>query len=133
MKKKKIGMIGAAVCVALVAGAQTMMRVQQLASGWSAPAIVQVTTNPVTVLSTNTLRADGGVLCRFVQNVGTLPVLYLIGATNISATNYHGVIAGGQANRDGLGSVLDLSRTSWPVTFMTESATGRVSVVEMTR
>lgn len=113
---------------------QAVVREDHLANAVSSPLLVTATaTNVVTLFSTNASRTAGRVLLRTVQNVGTVPVLYLIGSTNVSATNYHGVLAGGAAARDGLGSLLDLSRAPWPVSFQCESNSTVLCGVELTQ
>jgi hypothetical protein len=109
------------------------VQVQHLAEGVSAPQVVTVTTNVVTVYSNRTGVAYGRVLGRTIQNCGTNAFLYLIGSTNVSATNYHGVVAGGSAVRDGLGSILDLSRVTAPVSMRCESGTTEIAVIELTQ
>jgi hypothetical protein len=101
------------------------------ATAVSAPQIVTVTSTAVsTVFSLNPSLGVGRPILRTVQNTGTQPVLYLINSTNVSTTSYHGVLAAGQANRDGLGTVLDLSKVPFPVSFITESGSTTIAVVE---
>ncbi len=114
----------------------TLVRLNNIAQAVSAPSINQVlpgSTNIVTLFALNTAEFDGRTILRTVQNTGLCPVLYSINTTNISTTNYHGVLAGGSAARDGLGSVLDLSNIPFPVSFYTETATGVLAVVELTQ
>jgi len=59
-----------------------------------------------------------GVCLRVLQNCGTTACYYLVyddkdpvtPPTNPSAGNFHGILAGGSAQDDGLGSILDCSR-----------------------
>jgi hypothetical protein len=136
IRKTLVVGIGLLIGAAMAAIGQSYVKVQQGAEGVSAPALVTVTnTSVVTVFgsTTNDSVTAGRVLFRSIQNVGTVPILYRINSTNVSVTNYHGVIAGGTTNRDGLGSVLDLSRIRWPVSLRTEGGGGQVSVVELTQ
>ncbi len=112
-----------------------LVRVNHLAENIAPPFLTNVTTAGMTLFSTNASRTAGRVLIRTVQNVGMVPVLYVINATtNSVATNYfHGIISGGVTNLDGLGSILDLSKVPFPVTFATASSSSVVSVVELTQ
>jgi hypothetical protein len=50
----------------------------------------------------------------------------------LSVTNYNGVLAGGQAVRDGKGGILDCSEVPYPVSLLTESSNGTtVAVTEL--
>ena len=132
---KTIGLtLGLALALALPALGQASVEVNQKAEAYSGVQLLSVTnTTPTTAFSTNTSTTTGRVLCRSIQNVGTNAFLYLIGSTNVSATNFTGVVAGGAALRDGLGSILDLSRVPWPVYMKTESGSTTVSAVELTQ
>lgn len=125
-----IGLVGS---LTLPASAQQgiPVRVYQLGEVVSAPYITNITTSVTTLFSTNRAILDGKVLHRFVQNNGTVPVLYAINYTNVSATAYHGILAPGVSLRDGLGSVVDLSAVRFPVSFRTESGSSEISIIEM--
>jgi hypothetical protein len=127
------GFIAAALLFCAPARAQVGLpvRVYQLGETVSAPVVTNITTTVVTLFSTNKAQLDGKVLNRFVQNHGTVPVLYAINFTNVSATAYHGVIAPGVALRDGLGSVVDFSAIRFPVSFRTESGSAEITIVEI--
>lgn len=135
MKNKKVIIaIGAAVGMALIAFGQTEVEIMDLASAVSNPQIVNVTNNAVvTVFANNPSRSKGRVILRTIQNTGTVPFLYLINSTNVSTANYHGVVAGGALVRDGLGSILDLSKISYPISLTTETGGTTVSVIELTQ
>jgi len=114
----------------------TLVRLNNIAKTVSSPLVQSVppgTNNIVTLFSLNTAEFDGRTILRTVQNTGICPVLYSINTTNVSTTNYHGILACGSAARDGLGSVLDLSNIPFPVSFYTETATGVLAVVELTQ
>lgn len=114
--------------------AGALVRVNQLGTGVSAPLLVTVTNNAVvTVLSTNESTTAGRVVLRTIQNVGTNPVLYCIASTNVSPTNFHGVLAGGSGMRDGLGSLLDVSRVPWPISLKCETGFTVIAVTEVTQ
>jgi hypothetical protein len=112
-----------------------LVRVNAKAEAVAVPQILAVSNAVVTVFGTNNSTSGGRVLLRTLQNTGTNAVLYLINpSSTVSSTNYHGVLAGGVAVRDGLGSVLDLSKVPYPVSLITESANGTtVAVVELTQ
>lgn len=113
---------------------QPSVKVNQKAEAYSGVQLLSLSTNVTTVWATNNLSSTTGrVLYRGIQNTGTNPFLYLIGSTNVSATNFTGVAAGGQAVRDGLGSIVDLSRVPWPVSLKTESGETTASAVELTQ
>lgn len=120
--------------LALTLYSQPFVRVDQVSRAVSAPSVVTVTGTAQYVFTTNPSVTDGRVLSRTIQNTGTAPVLYAIG-TVVSSTNYHGVLAGGLADRDGLGSLLDLSRFPGRVSVMVEGeeVTGTVALVELTQ
>ena len=108
--------------------------IQQKAEAYTAPRLLTVTNAAVTtVFTANQSVTRGRVLYRSIQNTGTNAFLYLIGSTNVSSTNFTGVVAGGLAVRDGRGSIVDLSRVPWPVSLTTESGATTVSVVELTQ
>ena len=109
-----------------------LVREHHLAETVAAPSLVTVSSTPQSVFATNNAIAAGRVLLRTIQNCGTNAVLYAIGTT-VATTNYHGVLAGGAAVRDGLGTVLDVSRIKVPVSLMTESGTSVCALVELTQ
>ena len=108
--------------------------IQQKAEAYTAPRLLTVTNALITtVFTANQSVTRGRVLYRSIQNTGTNAFLYLINSTNVSSTNFTGVVAGGSAVRDGRGSIVDLSRVPWPVSLTTESGATTVSVVELTQ
>jgi len=108
--------------------------IQQKAEAYMAPRLLTVTNALITtVFTANQSVTRGRVLYRSIQNTGTNAFLYLIGSTNVSSTNFTGVVAGGSAVRDGRGSIVELSRVPWPVSLTTESGATTVSVVELTQ
>ena len=113
---------------------QVSVKVNQKADAYSGVQLLSVTNSAVTtVFSANASVTMGRVLYRGIQNTGTNAFLYLIGSTNVSSTNFTGIVAGGQAVRDGLGSIVDLSRAPWPVSLKTESGGTTVTAVELTQ
>jgi hypothetical protein len=109
---------------------QPFVRVDALSTNVVAPHVVTVTTDAQYVFTASTVRADGRVIARVIQNTGTVPVLYAIGSV-ASTTSYHGILAGGNAIRDGLGSVVDLSKYSGQVSLITASGSSTVCLVEL--
>jgi len=108
--------------------------IQQKAEAYMAPRLLTVTNALITtVFTANQSVTRGRVLYRSIQNTGTNAFLYLINSTNVSSTNFTGVVAGGSAVRDGRGSIVELSRVPWPVSLTTESGATTVSVVELTQ
>lgn len=84
--------------------------------------------------------AKDGVARRWLHNLGTTPVKYLIddGKTlagenepNCTAEIFHDVLAGGSATDDGFGSMVDLSGFKGRVTIFESGGTPRVAVIEM--
>lgn len=63
-----------------------------------------------------------------LQNVGTNPVLYCYN-DDCTATMYHGVLAGGSAAKDGLGSVLNLDFTKRNITKLSLYSVAGTDVV----
>jgi hypothetical protein len=127
-------------CLFLCLGSQkacaqsTLVKIQGKAEGFSLPLVLTISsTNITTLFSTNQATSLGRILLRTVQNTGTNACLYTIGVTNVSGTNYHGVLAGGSALRDGLGSILNLQHVPWPVSFTTESGTTTIAAIELTQ
>lgn len=121
-------------CVAVFCMADGYFKQDKLAATVAAPNLVAVSNAPVTIFSTNASVTDGRILSRTIQNVGTNPVLWLINSTNVSNTNYDGVIAAGTTNRDGKGGTLDVSSIPYPISLITESTAGTtVSAVELTQ
>ena len=108
--------------------------IQQKAEAYTAPRLLTVTNALITtVFTANQSVTRGRVLYRSIQNTGTNAFLYLINSTNVSSTNFTGVVAGGSSVRDGRGSIVELSRVPWPVSLTTESGATTVSVVELTQ
>jgi len=109
---------------------QPFVRVDNLSTSVVAPQIVTVTGTAQYVFTASDVRTQGRVFVRTIQNTGTSPVLYAIGSV-ASASSYHGVIAAGSTARDGLGSVVDLSRFPGRVPVVTESGTSTICLVEL--
>ena len=128
------GLVAGAMLAAVAASGQVQVQIQQKAEAYTAPKLLTVTNGAVTtVFTTNNVLTRGRILYRGIQNTGTNAFLYLIGSTNVSSTNFTGVVAGGLAVRDGCGSMVDLSRVPRPVSLTTESGATTVSVVELTQ
>jgi len=110
---------------------QSFVRIDDASRTVVAPSIVTVTTDAQYVFTANTTYLNfGRVLKRAIQNTGTNAVLYAIGSV-ASTSNYHGILAGGTAVRDGLGSVVDLSSYPGQVSIVTESGSSTVALVEL--
>jgi hypothetical protein len=93
------------------------------------PKLLNVTSATTTVPAiTNTLTSV--TTTRTIQNCGTNAILFCLGGA-VATTNYHGVIAGGNAVRDGLGSVLDISRWPGAVSLMTESGSSTAVITTL--
>lgn len=135
MKKASFAIITAIGLVALTIWAQPgpLTRINHLAYSVSSPSLVTVTTTAQTVFTANATQDVGRVLVRTIQNTGTVPILYRIGTSDASAAAYHGVIAAGSVAKDGLGSILDLSKVPFPVSLITESSTSVAALVELTQ
>lgn len=123
-------------------------RENHLAEAVSTPRVLTISNAPVLLFGTNdAAAADGRTLVRKVQNVGTSPFYYLLHgtnhlttnivthtlATNISTTNLHGIVAGGVAANDGLGSILDLSRWRFGVWAVCPSGNTTLIITELTQ
>lgn len=94
-----------------------------------APQLLTITAVATSVPAmTNSL--FGATVTRTIQNCGTVPIYYCLGGT-ASSTNYHGILAGGVAEKDGLGSVVNIS--AWPgaVSLKTEAGTATVVITEL--
>jgi len=100
----------------------------------SAASLGSTTTNAVALpyADTTGLTAAENLRVRFIQNVGTVPLLYCLGGT-ASVTNYHGIIAAGTVARDGLGSVAHLENWRGSVSVAVESGTGAWVAVEVVK
>lgn len=96
----------------------------------TAPNIVSVTNTPVNAFASHTNDWAGRQVIRVMQNTGTQPVLYALGST-CATTNYHGVLAAGNATRDGLGSIVNLSSWKGSVSVMCETSSGTVVTMEI--
>lgn len=101
-------------------------------------ALGQVATqNGVVVRPPRIVTANGEVLAkqsraafRQIQNCGTNAVKFLIDNVNAcTADNFHGILAGGSATDDGLGSVVNFGITGDRVTIYAASAP-RICVFE---
>lgn len=117
-------------------------RVNQLATEASVPRVYTISNSAATmVFGTNGEAQAGRTIVRVIQNTGTNPVYFVLGSTNvplslrtnISPTNYHGILAGGQSMRDGLGSVGNFSHTWFPIYLRSVTNTTEVSVIELTQ
>lgn len=133
-------------------------RENHAAEGVAYPRVLSVSNLAVEIFGTNTsdqagATTSGRVLRRYIQNNGTNPLYYILkgtnnftglqpsGAvlTNISVTNYHGIIPCGTAVRNGQGGTLDLSYWRWSVyvSVPTNSAGAtnmtEISVLELTQ
>jgi acetyl-CoA carboxylase carboxyltransferase component len=140
--KNRMGLSKAPACIVLVLAfllvpllqADTYVRVQKKAEACASPQVLTVNSSGVvTVFGTNNATQLGRILYRSIQNTGVVPFLYTINSTNVSTSNYHGVVAGGQVIRDGLGSIVDFSKIPYPVSMTTESGSTTVAVVELTQ
>lgn len=66
---------------------------------------------------------------KFAQNCGTTAVKYKIGSAMIGADDFHGILAGGSAEDDGLGSVIDFSKIQDAIYIEAVTGTPRVATV----
>ena len=66
--------------------------------------------------------AEDTVAMRFLQNCGTNAVKVAIGDTAASTDYFHFIIAGGNAEDDGLGSIVDVSKYKGAVTVYSAAA-----------
>jgi len=131
---RNIGIMVLALAAGIASSLGQAVVIQQKAEAYMAPRLLTVTNALITtVFTANQSVTRGRVLYRSIQNTGTNAFLYLIGSTNVSSTNFTGVVAGGSAVRDGRGSIVELSRVPWPVSLTTESGATTVSVVELTQ
>lgn len=98
-----------------------------------------VTTQPgVVVLPPNIVTVNGQALakkpyCAFrqLQNCGTNAVKFLVDNVNdCTENNFHGILAGGSAQDDGLGSVVNFGVTGDRVTIFSTAGSHRVCVFE---
>ena len=129
-----IGLLGLTALYALPAdttfyysGTQNISQVHTVTA--KVPRLVTVTNGPVSVAAM-TSSLFGATVTRTIQNCGTNAILYCLGGT-VATTNYHGAIAGGNAVRDGLGSVLEISKWPGTVSMMTENGTATAAVTEL--
>lgn len=114
--------------------AETYVKIQKKAEAIASPQVLVISsTNVVTVFGTNNAVQLGRILYRSIQNTGVVPFLYTINSTNVTITNYHGVVAGGSTLRDGLGSIVDFSKIPYPISLTTESGATTIAVVELTQ
>lgn len=117
---------------AMNAGAQeAVVRVQQLGKSVASARVVMVTNvNPTVVFSNVVSRTDGRVLYRRAQNMGTTPVFYALGTTNVSTNSFHGVLAGGSAFNNGTGGTAEFSFWGGTITMLSQSGTNNVATIE---
>lgn len=66
---------------------------------------------------------------KFAQNCGTTAVKYKIGSEITGADDFHGILAGGSAEDDGLGSVIDFSKIQDAIYIEAVTGTPRVATV----
>jgi hypothetical protein len=111
---------------------QSLVRVQHIAEAVSAPSVVTVSGTAQYVFTATAVRDGGRVVCRTIQNCGTNAVFYAIGAVATTSA-YHGIIAGGSSVKDGLGSVVDLSRYTGQVSLITASGSSDCALTELTQ
>lgn len=109
---------------------QPFVRIDAISRSVVAPQVVTVTTAAQYVFTSNPSHDAGRVVSRYMQNTGTVPVIYAIGSV-ASTTSYHGILAAGTVVRDGLGSGVDLSRYPGQVSVVTASGSSTVCLVEL--
>jgi hypothetical protein len=93
--------------------------------------IVSLTNNAVATLFTNQ-PSSTKIVWRGVQNIGTNAALYLINSTNVSLSNLNGIVAGGVAMFDGLGTQMELPLVRTAVYGKAATNGTRVVVTEIT-
>ena len=143
---KALGLVMGLALLALTSYGQASVKIQQKAEAYSGVLLLTITNTVATTIWTNANNSvtQGRILYRGIQNTGTNAFLYLIvgpnlagstnaALTNVSSTNYTGVVAGGLATRDGVGGIVDLSKVPWPVSVITESGVTAISAVELTQ
>lgn len=71
---------------------------------------------------------------RTIQNVGTDPILVRVGSPVsgdvLTAANFQFILAGGNADNDGLGSQVDLSNVNGVVSLLTQTGTIRAALFQ---
>lgn len=67
---------------------------------------------------------------KYMQNCGTNAVKYKIGDPMADANDFHGILAGGTAQDDGLGSVVDLSNIKEAVYVMGVGGAPRLATIK---
>jgi hypothetical protein len=90
--------------------------------------------HPALILTGNgeALPRGSGDKIRWLQNVGTVSVKYLISSSQDCTENlFHGVLMGGAAQDDGSGGVLDVSSEATRVSIFSTSGAHRVAVVRV--
>lgn len=116
----------------VVAQDGSFFRENQLGKSVTAARIVMVTnTVPTTVFTNIASRTEGRVLVRRLQNEGTGVVYYLLGSTNVSATNYHGILAAGTALANGTGGTVELNQWGGIVSALSASGTNNLATLEI--
>lgn len=126
------------------AAAGSWVRITHTVTEVSPPQVLIISNNVIKVFGTNVSDTTGRSFLRTIQVTGTNALYYIIGSetnaaftfnqlTNVTATNYHGILAGGNAPRDGLGSVLDVSGTTLPIYVRAVTNATEISVVEYTQ
>tara|TARA_R110000824_G_C14754717_1_gene629073 strand:+ start:159 stop:473 length:315 start_codon:yes stop_codon:yes gene_type:complete len=85
-----------------------------------------------TTVAVSTVAADvtnGKPFHLTVQNIGTQAVWMRVGATAATTgTNYSYILAGGAADNDGTGAMIDISGYTGTISFITASGTSNVVV-----
>src|ERR1035437_3383997 len=94
-----IGIMALMICLALTSVGQQAVKIQQKAEGYSGVLLLTITNTVATTIwsGTNASVTAGRILYRGIANTGTNAFLYLIvrplvTATNVSTTNYTGVV-----------------------------------------
>lgn len=87
--------------------------------------------NPTNIVLADGLlfEAENRTSIKFAQNCGTNAVKYKIGSDLTGPDDFHGILAGGSAEDDGLGSVLDLSKIQEAIYILAVTGTPRVATV----
>ncbi len=95
---------------------------------------LSVTTSSTAPANTD-LREECAPAFTLIQNVGTVPVFYRL-ALQLDAPNgcstasgkYTGILAAGDADKDGTGGVITLAGYTGGLAFITASGTGKVNI-----
>ena len=77
-------------------------------------------------------KRNSGVVLRQLQNCGSTVVKYLIDNNKLcDANNFHGILAGGAAADDGLGSVWSFNGSADRISIYATTGAPRVAVLEI--